>query len=427
MSSLSGPHRYVVIGGGNGSGNHGDETMWLAAVESLRRLDPEGEVTTGAVEGWTSPLPSVKVLPLIHRSVRRMAVRPRNRVHVALQLAANMGSLDRGLRRCREIDAGAQIKPGLEQAWDDEIRGARALIFAGAGGMTDAHALHAVAGWGMLVAMARRHETPVAFLGQGVGPLYRSDIRSTLSRTLQNVSLFTTRDQGSAVLVRELAPSVPAIAAPDWAILADPTDPDRQLGARLTRDLVGTNPYVVLSLRSYPQASVSGRTVDSVAEEVIDIISEMGGHVMMVPTCVAESRSSDLAHMAALLERRGLRGGQKCHLLDERVSARVVRSIIGGSAGVFANRYHALVFGLAEGVPATGIAADEYYRRKMVGALGWYGETERVLEPASPIDRPMLEAGIDLEHRSRAQRSAVTQKLRALAEAPFLEWFGSLP
>lgn len=403
--------------------------MWLAVARSIRRIDPDSTITTGAAPGWEPDLVGVHVLPTIHQTARRVSRTPRSRAHAAAYLALNRGSLERGLRRCEELRSGVPTRPGLERSWEQEIQGARALIFAGAGGLTDAHALHAVAGWGMLVALASRHRVPVAFLGHGVGPLVRSDIHRTLARSLDHVSLFTTRDHASAELVASLNPDVNVVAAPDWAILLE-VDPEHRASAEAIVDnLIGNEPYIALSLRRYG-AAASGleRMVDQLVPRIVQAAADHHCQVLLVPTNIGGGRTTgDISHMAEVRLALPDALRQRCHVVEKRASAPVIRSLLAGAVGVFANRYHAIVFALAEGTPATGIAADAYYRAKMGGALEWYGEQDRTIEDLDGGDAGFLGAGIDLGGASRPARLQRTQELATLCEQPFVEWMKSLP
>lgn len=421
--TASAPRSYVVLGGGNGSGNRGDEIMWEATVEALRAVDPRAPVITDGAPGWVSPLEGVEVLPGIHHSVRRLHRVPRHRVETALQLLANRGSLERGLRRCARLRAGAEIRDGLERRWEGAIRTSRAVVVAGSGGLTDQHALHAVVGWGLVTEIAARHGVPVAFLGQGVGPLDDGAVRECLGHTLERVSLFTARDQESAAVVRSLNPRVTTVAAPDWALPATPSAAHRRRADRVLSEQVGSQDFVAISLRSYRDVDAGlHRAVTDLVRRVVRLASARACRVLMVPNVVTTHGRDDRSYMSNVVSQLAPAAARLCVVLDEPEPAQVIRAVLGASAGVFSTRYHPLVFALAEGAPATGFALDRYYSQKLSGALDWYGERDRIMEVGESISDEWLACGIDVEHRSAGRRRAQTAELRRRCERPFHEW-----
>lgn len=421
------PRRYVVLGGGNGSGNRGDEIMWEATVDSLRRVDPAAPVVTDGAAGWTGPLEDVDVLPGLHHAVRRLHRVPRHRVETAVQLLANRGSLERGLRRCAQLREGAPARGGLEHRWEAAVRDSRAVVVAGSGGMTDPHALHAIVGWGMVTELAARHGVPVAFLGQGVGPLDEPSLREALGRTLDRLSLFTVRDQESVAVVRSINPRVRVLAAPDWALLGEPTGDHRRQAARLIAAHVGTDRFVAISLRSYRTVDAEAhRHVTDVVRRVVRLAASRACRVLMVPNVVTATGRDDRRYMKAVVEQLDAAESDRCSVLDEPHPAQVTRAVLGASAGVFSTRYHPLVFALAEGAPGTGIAFDRYYVQKLGGALDWYGERDRVAEVGASTTDEWLARGLDDEHRSVERRRGRTVELARQCEAPFTEWLEAL-
>lgn len=421
----SGPSRrsYVVVGGGNGSGNRGDEVMWEATVTSLRRVEPGAHVVTDAATHWVSPLPDVEAHPAIHHGVRRLRRVPRHRAEAAAQVLANRGSLGRGLRRCTQLREGAPPRSGLEQRWDQAIACSRAVVVAGSGGLTDQHALHSVVGWGLLTALAARRGVPVAFLGQGVGPLDSEPLRASLASTLDQISLFTVRDELSVEVVRSISSDAEVIATPDWALPAEPDAHHRARAQELVARHLGPDDFVAVSLRSYRQADgAAHRAVTELVGRVVRLAGERGWRVLMVPNVVSATGSDDRTHMAGTLEALGEEAGRSCRVLTEDEPAQVVRAVLGGSRGLFSTRYHPVVFALAEGVPATGISLDPYYTQKLSGALAWYGEQDRVLDAGTPVGDDWLARGFDPDGRSMPGRRARTTELRHRCEAPFHEW-----
>jgi hypothetical protein len=90
--------------------------------------------------------------------------------------------------------------------------------------------------------------------------------------------------------------------------------------------------------------------------------------------------------------------------------------VTGQAAMVAANRYHPMVFALGAGVPAIGVAVDEYTHRKISGALALAGLADFCL-PAVALDDD--EVAIAAVTECWARRDEIVRHL--LAQRPLVE------
>jgi polysaccharide pyruvyl transferase WcaK-like protein len=422
---------WVVIGSSNGSSNYGDDMMWLAMAVALRNFDPGCRIVTDAGSDWIPPLDNISVLPFIHRSLMRFnmsvsRLRLANRVQAAVGLLVNRGALERGLKRQEELAAGAPAR-GIELLWEREIVESAGLVFSGAGGLTDRFAVHAVAGWGVLTALAKRNGVRVAYFGQGVGPLEGPDSREALARTFGRADLVTTRDLHSAEEVRLLAPGTHAVATIDWAVLERLNS---QVESRIDRylDAKSLTRYIAVSLHDWTSASAAERaSVSALLGRLAEVARAIGCKVVLVPNCVGLQRADDRQFMLSARSALQAHVAENIVPILEPFDAFETRRIIARSLGVFSSRYHPVVFGLAEGTPATGICYDQYYLRKHFGALEWYGEGHRIYEVgATPPSVEWWLDGVELERERQSERLRRTDVLRASCADELTAWLESV-
>lgn len=415
---------WTLVGSSNGSHNHGDESMWLATARALRQVEPGSKIITDAWPGWAAPLPEVEVLPFMHDAFLRRGGPPRSRAEAALNLVLNYGAVGRGYTRQVALASGAAARPGLERRWDDAIAGSRGLVFCGAGGITDRFALHAIAGWGAMVALAEKHDVPVAFLGQGIGPVRDLRARASVRRTFEAASLITTRDEHSADEARALSPHSDVESAPDWALLDEPDAADREAARAALERLGVSGPFVTASLHDWTSATVAQRlrASESLAS-VVRVAAALGCQVVLVPNCTGHKRADDRTFMAAARARLDSRAQENVLVLRERLASPAIRALVGQSCGLFSSRYHPVVFALAEGVPATALCYDDYYVQKQQGALRWYGEEDRVWSVDDPLPPDSwLARGIEDSRSGRARRVRRTEEMAELVRGPFEAW-----
>lgn len=357
--------------------------MWEAAAEVLRETYPDAEIITDASAGWTPPLAGVHVLPNLNFALRRGGALPaglrRTRAGSLLESAVSFPKRDdyaaRQASRQRRTVQGV-----VASSWHEAISGSAGVIFSGAGGINDDFAGHAVHTWGLIAEWAKRRDKPVAFIGQGIGPLTKTQNLAAAERMLSRADLITVRDNDSLALVRSM-PSVHAetVLTLDWATLLTPTRTDREEARRLHRDLLNGAPFHAVSFHRRATTSrhelaelsalLKGFSIRAAAE---------GNRVLVIPTMRGRRYSDDAATAEILMRQWG--GGTRANVvtLAERPDARVVRSLLARADALVATRYHALVFALSEGIPVVGVAHDEYYVQKLRGVSRLFGVRDNV-------------------------------------------------
>lgn len=413
---------FLVIGSSNGSTNLGDQSMWESAVDTLRAKVGPVPVVTDAMPGWQAPRPEVHILPMLHPEFKRWKGTPRSKLEAGAMLVANR---DRGGRARRFANLFAQGRMGGQAAaaWYEAIDSVEAVIVSGAGGITDEFALHGVFGWSAILERAAAQGKPVALIGQGVGPIRSTNIARQAKRLLDVADLITVRDHLSADVVRSISPSSAAIVTADWAIALRVTEDDRKEATYHAQRLAGGVPFSVVSFHDRVTASRSA--VDALCHALRGTVERAKARnevVLGLANSTSIGRGDDRVFMNRL--RAGLPENlrESFRVQDIEFRVPVARALFGEGKIVIASRYHPLVFALAEGTPAVGISFDEYYDQKLVGALRWYGEEDRVVRLPNELDR-LLHLVNDVTSRiDRAERRASSRRLEAAVTGPLERW-----
>lgn len=415
----------IVIGSSNGSYNLGDSSMWEAAVHIVRRNRPELAIITDAKEGWTTPIPKVSVLPLLHEEFKRWRGVSSSRFNAAARLFVNSGSVGRGIN-CASAFVRGQMSGSVAESWYKAIDGASGIVFSGAGGITDDYALHGVAGWSAIARRASRMGKPVAFIGQGIGPIRSNSVRREAMRMFDSASLVTTRDKISLDVLRGLGYAGACESTPDWAIALQVSDWDRCEARRLHSELCEDNHFVAVSFhdrQGAPRKDVErlGVWLETIAKVAID----RNLSVVCIPNCTSFRRSDDRVLMLSLIARLPDSLKERVSLVKERITPAVSRALLGRSRGLISTRYHPIVFALAEGTPAGGLSFDPYYDQKLQGALRWYGEEYRVRSVNSnpSVDEEFIVEILSADERQR--RCTSTSHFQSEITDPFEVWLSS--
>ncbi len=410
----------LALGSSNGSTNLGDETMWLETARWIRNVWSTSVIQTDGMPGWVPAMAAVKVLPFYMQSFQRYRSVPSSKAEAAFGLLMNLGTFRRGVVMGRRFAEGGDPGNSIEKKWAEAIDRCDALLVSGAGGLTDYYKVHAIAGWLPLIMRAKRLRKPVAMLGQGVGPLLDSGLRSMVSMMIDNCDVFTTRDVASKAEALRLAPNANVHAAPDWALLLRVEEPDKEWAVQFARNHLGGIPFTALSLHHDRHATQS--QIKRMIRFFIDCALESiraGSRVLFVANMTNKNRSDDRVIMNQVRDHLDLSSRSQAVILERPVSARRTSALLGLAERVVCTRYHPLVFALAQGTAAIGVAYDEYYQLKLEGALDWFGEADRAYELSAAPAAGRMVAIMSNDRESRLVRAT---ELRAAVMHPAQAW-----
>jgi polysaccharide pyruvyl transferase WcaK-like protein len=367
--------KYIVLGSANGSRNLGDECMWESAIQLLEEIEPGAEIVTDGVAGWQPSIGNVKVLPILAQEMRvDAALHPfLSRKSATNKIFAFVSKMGRTRRARGIVDARISAGPStkLETLWFDEIAQSDALIISGAGAMTDRYDLQGIHSWRLLSHWASKLGKPVIFLGQGVGPVRKKDNRESISLMLADCTLFTTRDQLSSALIKELSGGLlVAESHIDLAALRVITEAESAMADEEITRTFGDEPFICLNVH-LSASTAPTRFLPSFffGRRLATQAFKKGLNVLFISNMTGRSFNDDrrMGNMIRNSLPKSVRRNYSVH--HGQSDSGIVMAMIAQSSGLITTRYHPFVFALTVGVPAAGIYFDEYYRLKFAGAM----------------------------------------------------------
>ncbi|MDF2144157.1 polysaccharide pyruvyl transferase family protein [Knoellia sp. p5-6-4] len=376
----SSQEHWVVLGSANGSTNLGDESMWEATVQELRRVRGPVHVYTDGHPAFDAPMSNVTVLPYLHSILRRgSGLVPA----LAERAISYPGRNTYALRRAAKLATDWSTER-LAAQWRAAIANSVGVIVSGAGAVTDDYAAHGVAAWSLIARWAQEMAKPVGFLGQGVGPLSSPRVRAEAKVMLEIASAINVREAGSVEVIRGLGVRKAVSLSPDWAILNEPEVHDREVASELAHQLFDGKPFFALSW--HRRHNTSRRDIAQLSKfgelfvrRALD--DRMG--VAFLPNMIATGYSDDRATFDLVASTWGSAAREAVKVIRTPIGSRASRAFLGLAIGVVATRYHPLVLSLAEQTPCVGISYDEYYDQKLRGASALFGLSQNVLPLAS--------------------------------------------
>jgi polysaccharide pyruvyl transferase WcaK-like protein len=316
----------------------GDQAMLEANVNLFRRLFPGCGVDVAAGPGWDGTRLGVRALP-------RMEFSP-----------------------CSEAERDALLQmpePALESAYP-AARAALscdALIISGGGNLTSIWP-HLLCERLAMARLASSKGTPVILLGQTLGPELRVRDRELLKELLKLSAWTGLRETYSYSLALELGadPETLSYQVDDATFLGP-------LPARTDGFGQSDRPWIVVTVHPLGEVGTAKPMIAALADSLGTIAKDTEAELIFLPH-VDFPPASGLMGDGTLGEaiERALNGNPPLRILPVLPAAQTMWLTQRASL-VISTRYHPLVFALAGAVPAVGLWADDYTRRKLQGAF----------------------------------------------------------
>lgn len=297
--------------------------------------------------------------------------------------------------RLVQAAAGSRRLDALDPAVGalDALDAASGVLIAGGGNLASRWPVH-VHERTTLAAMARARGLSVVVSGQTFGPDLVDVDAERVAAMVRAAALTGVREHASAELARSWGAQVHAGVDDASFLGGGPTDLDGP----------SASDRVLVSLSGW----FAGRPADEVEQRIaalLDYAADTVGSVVFHAHFGPESAGAEPAGDAALHERvraRMRRASEVVPSGDSPTAARLART----ARLLVTSRYHPAVFAAPAGVPILALAADEYTRIKLTGALGHWGQ-------AGVID---LDALMDAPQRLSAIVATATATTSAAAE-----------
>ncbi len=359
----------VLVAGGYGYGNTGDEAQLAANLEHWRRLAPEAEVIV------LSPNPEY--------TARAHNVRAEPASRVAFFDAGRRGDYNasnerfkRDFRRMRGrlLWNARLLSRGLplvgvtaEQARLLRLLQTADVLYLSGGGYLTGSTLSRLWDHMLLIRLGDLLGVPAILSGQTIGVFQDRESVRLARRGLARAGLIYLRDHGRSV--QDLA----AIGVAgdhvqqtfDDALFCAQAPPEALAAALREQGVDAACPYAAVHLHDWGlDRAQAKRVVHRFARLADWLVEQCALPVLFVPMM-----SLDEPAQRACLE------AMRTHatMLQYDYDYRLARAAVGGATLCLTMKHHPIVFAMANGVPALAVALDDYYYHKNAGALGLCG------------------------------------------------------
>lgn len=358
--------REIVIVGGYGYGNTGDEAQLGANLARWRLLCPEAECLvlspnpkyTHEQHGCRTGHASRVVFFGANRSTHYMRSSRWFRLtfwFVLLRLEVSASFLRAGLPALFASAAEGKLLGSLQNA---------SLLHVSGGGFLTGPTRSRLWDTCLLLRLCRRLDTPYLLTGQTIG-LFENVADRWLARTgLVEALLIGLRDPGeSAVELRQLGiDGEHVVSTYDDALFCDKSDEAALVTAFRQQGLPTDRPYLAINFHWWGMSpDTQTRSTERLGEVLKATQEKYDVALLLVPMV-----PSDMAAQRALA---ALMPESRCAIFDYAFQYPLVRAVIGRATALISFKHHPIVFALGESVPCLSLSLDKYYDRKNYGAM----------------------------------------------------------
>lgn len=223
----------------------------------------------------------------------------------------------------------------------------------------------------------------VLLAGQSIGPFPSGLQKLIASRVLGKVSWIGAREDISAQLLRGMVAGGDAVVevVPDMTFALAPAT-EREVPAQVAAYLHDRpKPWVGATVRRFGDVRLGyedptyQQYLDGMAELFLHIADSTGGTVFIWPQCTGPGEFEDdriaSRHVCERLHGIGrLDLAEHIALVDDEITARVLKLLYGKMDAFVATRFHSAIFALSQGVPTIAI---DYWGPKAKGIMSSFG------------------------------------------------------
>lgn len=312
----------------------GDEAMFEQLVRELRSRGVSDVVALSANPADTAARYDVGSIPRVGFS----------------------GTHEQMTERMRTVLSGRLPTSDPARAVIEAVETSGGVVIAGGGNMASLWPMH-IFERATLAALAKRAGVPLVVSGQTIGPQLTESDAALVKELLTSARLVGVREEASLQLVRRLGVDSAVLTVDDASYL-----PAAQ----------STSPYCLVTLAGHVAGYDKGRVVQRIAELLDEVARTTALDIVFSPhfgSLVAGDVRGDSVMHAAVAERMSA-ASREIPATDAATSGALAR----GASLVVSSRYHPVIFAVPGGVPAIGIAVDDYTTVKLTGALGNFAQ-----------------------------------------------------
>ena len=225
----------------------------------------------------------------------------------------------------------------------------------------------------LLIRVASFLNTRVVLSGQTTGPFVDPISRGLAKWGLKKAEIIEVRDRGESIqALKKLGITGPHINETfDDALFCTSADDDSVDAVLKANNIPPQSDFVVINFHHWGQSpALASQATERMAQICDDLIRRKKVTLILIPMIHA-----DMAALRSLqLEMR-----EPAHCLTYSYDFRIAKSVMSRAKCCITFKHHPIIFSLGSNVPALAIALDDYYLHKNAGALRLFDQDQWLL------------------------------------------------
>ena len=252
----------------------------------------------------------------------------------------------------------------------------------------------------LLVRIADIFSKPVILSGQTIGVFKDASSKAIAKWGLSRAKLIYLRDpEGSIEDMKSIGIEGPHIRSTfDDALFCRVADSETIERCLEKNGVDVAVPYVAVNVHYFNQKPYDSRRIMKRIAEVCDfVVSKHKMQIVLVPLYPGDVSS---------LEEVKMQMTHNSTIADYDFDYRLAKGIIAKSQMLLTMKHHGIIFAMGTEVPAVAIALDDYYLRKNAGALKLFAQEKQLVDEDSLFSSDSLERKIDdcIENRTELKK-----------------------
>lgn len=413
---FTGNRHYILVAGGSGFENCGDEALLRSAVEICRRSAPNASIVLSANNPRVA-IHTLRGLPVSMVSSLRISVfRSDDHYNTADNVFFERRRIVENIvcgsaKNCHEVDflncpelsfVDCQEFKLLIQA----LQSADALVVHGGGVLTSSTRSRL---WEMalLVQFASSYKIPVAVRSHQFGPYTDADDAVAARCLLDHVGYASTRDIGESIhCVRELGTHSVVWESVDDAFHLDYL----KINAGEFSSKYGLEPggYICCCYRRNPSVGVTDAAMDLFIQTIEQAATLSGKPIVLLP--MGPFDLDVLREVAGRLK-------QQSSIVEPDDWFTGPPAVAQHAYFVVSLPHHPLIFALQGGTPVISLVEGDYYCAKNRGSMRWFGLEGFVVDVCAPNAPKILRLCLKMmTRRKNWMRGYISTQVKILEE-----------
>jgi polysaccharide pyruvyl transferase WcaK-like protein len=349
--------QFLVIGGANAGMNLGDDAMFEAITDVIKKNYNAYIISDSEDPNWT------------HENVNEILPHANTKIKIRFigTILAYLRYLLTPLFVYVYNNLGIKSFSPIINQYMITIKDCDAVIISGMGALNDRFSSHGIYRCAQVIKIATSMNKPVIITGNGIGPINRYINKLVLLYAIKDVNRVYVRDRvDSKKELQKIGYKGKIIETVDDSFFLELNHDNISFAEKILKEYgLKKGRFVILNIHEW-----DNKLTEKDFEKIKLSITKLRGYnVFLLPNYFQKGKDDRII----LKKLHKYFNNKNIILLDKKITAKQSSAICSMAKFSIATRYHTGVFSLNNNIPTILLCLDnDYYVQKMLGVLNYY-------------------------------------------------------